>query len=263
MKPHLLYPNDLLEPRLADEGYREEWSSAKAAGFDVSLFSFENFQGMGRFTCQPVIPSAVAVVYRGWMLTPTEYGGLYNSIQQMGGEPLTSPEAYSLCHHLPRWYPQLTDLTPETIVFKETDDLAAALQARGWTGCFLKDYVKSLSTDGGSLVTNLDRIPEVVAKMKKYRGQIEGGLCARQIEDFDPTSECRHFVFRGKPFSPGDSTPDVVTIAASRIKSPFFSVDTIRRRDGTVCIVELGDGQVSDLKSWPMPAFLAMLESQG
>jgi hypothetical protein len=95
--------------------------------------------------------------------------------------------------------------------------------------------------------------------MKSFRAEIEGGLCARQIEDFDTTTEERHFVFRGKPFSRTDLIPEVVQVAAARIDSPFFTVDTVVRGDGVTRIIELGDGQVSDRKKWSARRVLEML----
>jgi acetoacetate decarboxylase len=71
----------------------------------------------------------------------------------------------------------------------------------------------------------------------------------------------RHFVFQGKAHSPGIETPEIVSLAAQKIKSPFFSVDTIRRKDGEIRIVELGDGQVSDRKSWTAAQFLKIFKS--
>jgi hypothetical protein len=105
----------------------------------------------------------------------------------------------------------------------------------------------------------LARIPEVIAKMKMYRGEIEGGICARRVEDFDPETEDRYFVFRGTAYSREGPVPEVVQVAARRIDSPFFTVDTIRRRDGVIRIVELGDGQVSDRKKWTAQQIIAML----
>jgi hypothetical protein len=43
---------------------------------------------------------------------------------------------------------------------------------------------------------------------------------------------------------------------AQRIDSPFFSVDTVMRADPELRVVELGDGQVSDRRRWPVEAFL-------
>lgn len=255
----LLYPSDPFQPKSADEIYLEEYEAAVAAGSPVALFSHEEFL-MGSFKPRPHLEPGDEICYRGWMLSPTDYVRLCDQIQRVGAIPLTSSAAYELCHYLPRWYPLLSDFTPATYFYSESDDVASALCILGWTGCFLKDYVKSLSTDGGSLVTDLNEIPAVVAKLKKYRGQIEGGLCARQIEDFIPDSEMRHFIFRGTIYSLRDDVPEVVRTAAQKVNSPFFCVDTICRSDGQVRIVELGDGQVSDRKLWPAAQLIKILK---
>lgn len=254
----LLYPNDPFQPKRPDEAYAEEYEAAVSSGLRVSLFSYEEFLA-GIFKPLPRFESDEVVCYRGWMLSSADYERLCDGIRKGNAVPFTEPVMYELCHYLPSWYPQLSDYTPETHFFTESDDLTCALREFGWTGCFLKDYVKSLSTDEGSLVTDLDRIPQVIAKMKKFRGLIEGGLCARMIEDFVPESETRHFVVRGIPHTHEGHLPEIVSIAAARIASPFFSVDTIMRKDGQLRIVELGDGQVSDRKAWPAQKFVEML----
>jgi ATP-grasp domain, R2K clade family 3 len=81
--------------------------------------------------------------------------------------------------------------------------------------------------------------------------------CVRQIEDFIPETEKRYFVIYGKPFaaSPDEEIPEIVEECARRIQSKFFSVDVIERRDGNKRIVEIGDGQVSDLVGWTSERF--------
>lgn len=246
-----LYPSSVLNPRQVDESYEEEYQVIRES-FPVALFSLEFFlAGDFRARLQPM-----PTLYRGWMLSGTDYKKLYDAVINSGATMLTSPEQYEYCHYLPRWYEALKDFTPETLFFSEQDDIAYELNQRGWTGCFLKDYVKSLSTDGGSVITDLAHIPEVIAKMKKYRGQIEGGLCARRLEAFLPETEQRYFVFRGKAFSVNGVIPDVLQKVMERVSSPFFSVDLIQRSDGVLRMVELGDGQVSDRKQWLTEQFI-------
>ncbi|TLD71776.1 hypothetical protein FEM03_06460 [Phragmitibacter flavus] len=254
----LIYPADTFSPKVADEVYADEFAAAQAEGFPVSIFSFEDFQG-GTFRPRPAIQSGETVLYRGWMLTPTEYTRLFEAIVAAGGTLVTDVAAYTLCHHLPCWYPLLTEFTAETMIFSETDDVAAALAAHGWDSCFLKDYVKSLSTDGGSVVRDLSVIPAVIAKMSKYRGQIEGGLCARRFEEYDTSTERRYFVWQGLVHSDAGEVPQIVTEAANRVASPFFTVDVALRCDGVWRVIELGDGQVSDRKHWSSHSLIRML----
>lgn len=257
----LLYPADAFNPKVADEAYAEEFTAAQAAELPVSIFSFEDFQS-GSFRARPAIQSGESILYRGWMMTPADYARLFEAIVFAGGAPITDIAAYTLCHHLPCWYSLLTEFTAETMVFAESDDIASGLATHGWDGCFLKDYVKSLSTDGGSLVRDLSAIPSVIAKMKKYRGKIEGGLCARQLEDYDTSTERRYFVWRGQARSDTGDVPQIVAAAAGRVASPFFTVDVALRRDGVLRIIELGDGQVSDRKHWSCHSLIRMFVSE-
>jgi hypothetical protein len=258
VKIRLLYPANPLRPREPDELYAEEYAAAVGSDFSVSLFSYEDFVA-GSFSARPAIPADETILYRGWMLTPAQYFQLHGEVAGFGSGMLTTPAQYERCHHLSGWYPTLAEFTPETLFFMETDDVAARLRELSWPSCFLKDYVKSLAFTDGSLVTDLGRIPEVIAKMKMYRGEIEGGICARRVEDFDPDTEDRYFVFRGTAHAREGPLPEVVKIAAARIDSPFFTVDTVRRRDGVTRVVELGDGQVSDRKKWTAQQLLSIL----
>jgi hypothetical protein len=254
----LIYPADTFSPKSVDEVYADEFAEAQSLGFATSLFSFEDFQAE-TFRPRPPLQSGETVLFRCWMMTPDDYARLFSGVESIGGRALTSPESYRLCHHLPEWYPILRDHTAETRFYSEDADIVSDLAAADWSGCFLKDYVKSLSTDGGSLVRTLSDIPAVIAKMRKYRGCIEGGLCARRIEDYDTTSERRYFVWRGTAHSSDAIVPELVQLAASRVSSPFFTVDVAQRRDGALRIVELGDGQVSDRKQWSSHDLLSLL----
>ena len=103
-------------------------------------------------------------------------------------------------------------------------------------------------------------IAVIVGQIDHYRGGIEGGVCVRKWEDLVPHSERRYFVLNGKPFGDdGKAVPDVVSLAAQRVASPFFSVDVAERCDGIVRIIEIGDGQVSDRKHWSVELFVDML----
>lgn len=256
----LLYPAASLAPRRVDEVLEEEWKAAKAAGFETTLLDFDLLQAGGMPRLSDLEPNQ-NVLYRGWMMQGADYERLHYLVSKGGGQLVTSLAAYSLCHHLPRWYPLLKDFTAETLFFDEQEDVAAALRAHGWTGCFLKDHVKSLSTGQGSLLHDLDQVSLCVDQMRKYRGFIEGGLCARKIETYQTDTERRFFVIQGRPYGDEAEIPDCVQAAASLIESPFFSVDVAVRQDGAMRIIELGDGQVSDRKHWSAEKLVSALQS--
>jgi hypothetical protein len=151
----------------------------------------------------------------------------------------------------------ITDLTPETKFYSVNDDLERELEKLDWSAFFIKDYVKSLKTSVGSIISQPSEIKTVVAEMQKFRGTIEGGICVRRVEDFIAQTEKRYFVLFGTPFAalPNEEIPEIVYECSKRIQSPFFSVDVIQRRDSIKRIVEIGDGQVSDIIGWTSERF--------
>ncbi|HSX89862.1 MAG TPA: ATP-grasp domain-containing protein [Pseudomonas sp.] len=258
----LLYPSDPLDSKLPDESYKEEFDAALAAGISASLFSFEDFES-GILKIRPEALPGETVLYRGWMLTPELYERLSSALHSKGVITFTNPDQYKLCHHLPEWYPHLTDLTSETIVLKSDANFQKELGQLNWPGFFIKDYVKSLNTAGGSLVDTPDQIGAVVQLIQKYRGQIEGGVCVRKRENYIEGTERRYFVLNGKPYAAAGNVPNIVNVCAQIIRSPFFSVDVVLRSDDVIRVVELGDGQVSDRKEWEAERFAQMLRAAG
>jgi ATP-grasp domain, R2K clade family 3 len=255
----ILYPDDPLDQRMPDALFLPEHDAARARGFEASIFSFEEFE-RGRFTLRPPARPGETVLYRGWMLNLDGYARLTDALAPMSVRMTTSLESYGAAHHLPRWYPLVKELTAETLIFESDADFGTALAQLNWPGYFVKDYVKSLTTGAGSLVAAPENVAHVVSQLKKYRGEIEGGVCIRRREEYLADSERRYFVARGQAFS-SDATPvpAIVQSCASRVASPFFSVDVARRLDGELRIIEIGDGQVSDRKEWSAPRFVEVL----
>jgi hypothetical protein len=235
----------------------DQWSALAQAGFTASLCSDAVLAGT-----RPLrnVPPGSMVVYRGWMVKGEEYAALAEAIEQCGATAFTSPPEYLATHHLPKWYPLLSDVTPETRVLPADADIVEELRALGWGAYFLKDYVKSLKTGRGSIVRDPAEAPVVLAEMREYRGEIEGGICVRRVEDFIPESERRYFVLLGVGYaaSEGVAVPEIVRKCAERLPSKFFSVDVARLADGELRVIEVGDGQVSDLVGWSAAAFAAM-----
>lgn len=236
--------------------FADQWDALADVGFSASTCSDAVVAG-ARPLCD--VPAGSRVVYRGWMLKGTEYTSLVRAIENCGATAFAPPSDYLLTHHLPNWYPLLADLTPETRVYPADANLVAELQALSWGSYFLKDYVKSLKTGRGPIVREASEAPALVAEMKEYRGEIEGGVCVRRVEEFVPGSEKRYFVLRGAGFAAdGGPVPEIVRLCAERIRSNFFSVDVVRRTDGAIRVVEIGDGQVSDVVGWSADKFAAM-----
>jgi hypothetical protein len=260
----ILYPQSILDPRTPDEMFREEAQAMTAAGHNMHLIDTEALTA-GPARIRPPLEPGACVVYRGWMLTHGEYVNLAASVERAGGSCFTSPEQYVATHHLPNWYTVVKDYTPETVFLDAAADLVSELRRLGWERFFVKDHVKSLKTSVGSIVEDPKQIETVVSEMEKYRGFIEGGLCVRRVEDFIASSERRYFVLNRTPYAaePETAIPDPVANCAKAIPSPFFSVDVARRADGVERIVEVGDGQVSDLVGWSVERFVEIWNEAG
>lgn len=254
-----LFPSDYFNAKKVDEAYSEQVDCLRNVGFETSVIALEALSS-GSSKIFPMPDSEAKLIYRGWMITPDEYALLVNVIRNAGADVLTSHDEYLATHYLPNWYPLLRDLTPETRFFSVDDDLESVLSRLGWSRFFIKDYVKSLKTSVGSMINDPSGIRTVVAEMQKFRGSIEGGLCVRQVEDFVSETEKRYFVVKGKSFaaSPDEEIPAIVAECAKRIASKFFSVDVVERRDGCKRVVEIGDGQVSDLVGWTAERFATL-----
>jgi hypothetical protein len=258
MGTHFLFPAHPFRPTVVEEMFADQFAVLQERGFTVSVCPDSVIQ-QGKPL--PNVPANATVVYRGWMLNAKEYGRLTDAIAAASATPLTSLASYLATHHLPNWYPLIAEFTPETRVLPIAADFEAELRSFGWDAFFIKDYVKSLKTSRGSIVRDPSEIVAVVHEMAQFRGEIEGGLCVRRVEPFIADSERRYFVLHGKPFAPdGGVVPDLVWQIVHRIPSAFFSVDVICRNDGVLRIVEIGDGQVSDLVGWSAAEFASLWE---
>ncbi|NEO57804.1 MAG: ATP-grasp domain-containing protein [Okeania sp. SIO3B5] len=254
----ILYPFNPLNTKEADEPYQEEYLAVKALGVSCSLFDFDMLE-FEEFRPEPKIEPGEIILYRGWMLKPELYELLTKFIVNRGGSPLTSLSNYLKCHHLPGWYDECKEYTAETVFFPDDDKLEANIASLYWEAFFVKDYVKSNSTEVGSLATTVAEAINIVELIKKFRGGIEGGVAIRRVEEYIKESEIRYFVMNGKVYSPNSVVPQVVASIAAIVMAPFYSIDTIQNIDGNIRLVEIGDGQVSDKKSWDVSIFAAML----
>lgn len=236
-----------------DETFQDQYDALKNIGFSVSTVSDSVLRGREHL-CG--IPVGSTVVYRGWMLSPEEYAFLEQAIRRAEATPITTTLQYLNAHYLPNWYPLIADLTAQTEIISLESDLVAELRKLDWNGYFIKDYVKSLKTGVGSIIDAPEEVLQVVEELRESRRKIEGGICVRKVERYWPGSERRNFVIDGIAYAPnGGATKAIVDECADIIKLPFFSVDIAERHDGELRVIEIGDGQVSDIVGWTAEDF--------
>jgi hypothetical protein len=257
-----LFPSDYFRLVRVDDMYLSESTAFQQAGFQVAVVSLESLSSASP-QIRPSLAPTENTIYRGWMLGASDYQKLVTAIDRAGAYIYTSRVDYLATHYLPNWYHSIKDLTPETHFYHTNGDLEIELTKLGWDRFFVKDYVKSLKTSRGSIISHPSEIKSVMSEMHKFRGTIEGGICIRRVEEFIPASEQRYFAIEGKVFAsePTAIIPPIALECAGRIKSRFFSIDTIDRQDGVKRIVEIGDGQVSGLVGWTVERFVEICHS--
>jgi hypothetical protein len=79
----------------------------------------------------------------------------------------------------------------------------------------------------------------------------------RDFADLKPSSERRFFVVRGQAIgAAGASLPAALQDAVDSLRPRlFYSFDVAETLAGQPVLVEVGDGQVSDLKEWTVAEF--------
>lgn len=248
----LAYPSDPFNPQKVDADFLEEVQRFAANGFSIIRLSED---------LRPLNPnilktSTVPILYRGWMLSPQQYATLE---QHFASRLLIRTQTYLTSHHIVNWVQPLAaaHLTaPTTILpFQSISDVLHAFNSLPLQRWFVKDYVKSLKTAPGPLVSNREELNECLVRMEQYRGLIEGGVALREIQHFQPHTEQRFFVANNQLFgntatlSPEDleRIQSAIEILRTQHPRPFYSLDIARLANtNQLTIVEIGDGQVSD-----------------
>ena len=220
----------------------------------------------------------VLAAYRGWMVTPRQYGRLYEALSARGVVLINDPDQYRHCHSLPESFPVIEGVTPRSVWLTGDlglDRIMEALVAFGHAPVIVKDFVKSRKHEWAEAcfipsASDRSAVERVVSRFLELQGDdLNEGLVFREYVEFEPigvhpksgmplTEEYRTFWLDGKPIfmSPyweegkyGSTTPTLEPFAevADDARSRFFTMDLAKRRDGGWMIVELGDGQVSGL----------------
>lgn len=283
----LLFPSNPTQPRLPDSDYRAEWDAALALGLRTASVDHDelvrgNLDRALRFL--PDSDGDPILLYRGWMMRAESYAALSAAVRSRGFEPITSPEAYRICHHLPDSYPFIEVATAASTWIEVAQALpggspdwvaiCATAAKLGPGPAIIKDWVKSQKHAWSTAcfisdATNAEAVQRIAEKFLELQGEmLVGGLVFRRFvrllqRGIHPRSgmplgaEVRSFWVRGQPVvltdywseAPVGSRPDLADFSrvAAAIPSPFFTMDLAQAEDGHWFIMELGDGQVAGL----------------
>lgn len=258
MSISLLYPSNPLNHRQVDEIYAEEYCYANQAGLDAHCFDIESILQSPIF---PRLEEKSSIVYRGYMLNEQSYSELE---KRFGDRLVISQRNYLSAHYFPQWYKEIESLTIPSIISSENSAQEDLKKLNG--KAFIKDYVKSLKTGKGSIVTGNEDLARAFYDMKHYRGTIEGGIVLRKVINFKPDSEIRFFVVNNTIFSPGELiNSDMHALAEKVVKRlahkelKFYTIDIAKTQEGANMVIEIGDGQVSDYVGWELKDFIKVL----
>lgn len=279
-----VFSADILDARQPDAEYQIEAEAAQAIGADFVLIDSEAL--MRENNPQKAVRRIQALretelgVYRGWMVTPSQYTALYDTLLDKGIRLINDPAAYLFCHYLPASYAMIEPYTANSVWLKVSDDIAIdaimeLLKPFGSRPLIVKDYVKSQKHywhEACFIPSASDRskVEKVVRRFLELQGEtLNEGLVFREFIEFEPlathrksgmplTKEFRLFVLDGKPlyvseyWEEGDYQDLLPPLEAFQpimgtILSRFFTMDIAKQKDGEWMIVELGDGQVAGL----------------
>ena len=272
---NLIFCNHPLYQKRVDEDYEEEYHAAELE-HSCALFSYENLE-MGKLTLYGEDISGLTI-YRGWMMKPEMYRMFYEKLEERSIILINTPEEYERYHMLPGWYDEFKDDTASSVWENQGTLESALLLTRGLEGTYIvKDYVKSRKHEWYDACfinditdkTNTERVLRTF--IERQGSDLVGGVVLRKFEKLKSigfheksgmpiSEEYRVFVFAGriliiddywqkdKKVSFDDEEIKWIEATVKRLKSNFVTMDLARREDGSLIIMELGDGQVSGLQ---------------
>lgn len=249
MNIHFLYPSYPFDSNTIDSSYENELSACIENGFTYSFIDTEqlNNNRLDVSKKHPITEGAL-IIYRGWMLNDIQYNTLMK-LEDKGYRFCTSKEQYFYSHYIVNWYSSISEFTMPTL-FCSISDIVDTMKEHNMNNAFVKDYVKSLTTKEGSIAQSPDEAVRIARAIETYRGFIDGGIALRKIVKLQDELENRYFVINGEVFSHNNVIPDIAIEIAGKHSAPFYTIDIGKTLDGNDILIEIGDGQVSDIKQW-------------
>lgn len=277
----LLLCNDPLRRARCDPYFAPQAAVARQAGAEVALLDHDALLlGHTDEAVRRVPHGLGAAWYRGWMIPTAVYTELSAALAQRGVHLLTTPTTYRAAHELPYWYATFAEATPASnwipcepgrppgphALARAAADLPAGPG-------IVKDFVKSRKHDWeeACYLPDLADTPVVHAVVSRFvelqEDSLAGGIVLRSFEDLRrDVGEARIWWLDGEavltsahPDTPGlrpAPVLDHIRPLVRRLGCRFITTDLAQRTDDTWRVIEIGDGQVSDLATSADPAAL-------
>lgn len=271
MEPLILFCRDPLHPRRTDPHFAGEARAARELGLRVVLLDHDALLAGDPAGAVTGVPrDAGAAWYRGWMVPSPRYAALAEALAARGVPLLASAHDYRRAHELPGWYAAFAPLTPRSVwlpaapgIAPAGAELAAAAAPLGGGPGIVKDFVKSRKHEWHEAcyvpeLADTDRLAAVVGRLVELQEDfLAGGVVIRTFERFSDAGEARVWWVDGAPalITAHPDSPDrlpepplgEVARHVRALGCRFVTTDLALRADGAWRVVEVGDGQVSDL----------------
>jgi hypothetical protein len=265
-----LFPADPLGSRRVDEHFAGQAEAAGKLGAPVALVDHDALvRGETDAAVRRVPADLGSAWYRGWMIPSSRYAEFAAALAGRGVRLRTTAAAYRWAHELPGWYPAFAEVTPRSVWTADLSaDLAALVAPLGGGPGIVKDFVKSRKHEWDEAcfvpdLTDTARLSDVVSTfVERQDDSLAGGIVVRAFEQL-ARDEARVWWLGGRPIlvgphpdTPGSTPdPDLSAVPREALRG-FVTTDLARRSDGVWRVVEVGDGQVSDLPSSVAPGRL-------
>ncbi|MFC6597779.1 ATP-grasp domain-containing protein [Kitasatospora paranensis] len=274
--PAVLLPADPLGPRRPDPHFVLEARQVRELGGMCVLLDHDALVAGEAAEAVRRVPAGLGPLwYRGWMVGVPAYQELAEALEGRGCALLTAPAAYADAHELPGWYGSFEGATPQSHWLPgggmpaHTELVSAAAALGGHGPAIVKDYVKSRKHEWHEAcfvpdLADAGGLARVVSRFVELQGDfLTGGIVLRRYEEFvrdaaGRAEEARVWWLDGEPVlvgphpdAPGPAPdPDLSAVRplVRALGCRFVTTDLALRADGSGWrVVEVGDGQVSDL----------------
>jgi hypothetical protein len=223
----------------------------------------------------PPFDPPVPGIWAGYIPTTERYRAIHDAAAAKGVRLINTPSEYQTAMEFDKFYPLLGDLTPDSVVLSNIDELST-IEGRLDFPVFVKGTVKSNKDQGWAACVARDtRELETIARNLLAReARSRGKVIVRRLVNFQAIDvdkqsfpigrEYRVFVYGADvlaygfywdeyrdtfELTPSDDTAirNLSIEAARRVGTPFVAIDIGQLEDGRWIVIEISDGQFAGL----------------